>query len=147
MIAHSKPIYLIDTNFLVHAYNDADSHKHTKALELLSLCWQGKCTYALSIQNLAEFFTVITKKVPAPLSKEQAEKIVQDMIQFHQWKILRYDEKTLQEAIELHKRTNHHFWDCLLVATMKENNITHIYTENGDDFKRHDNIDIENPFF
>ncbi len=142
----SKPIYLIDTNILVHAYNNTDAVKHKKAAELLSPCWQGKVIYVLSVQNLAEFFIVVTKKVPSPLSKEQAEKIIQDLINFHQWKILRYDEQTLQHAITLHKETNHHFWDCLLAATMNQHNITHIYTENSDDFKRHHNLIVKNPF-
>ncbi len=146
MIAPSKPICLIDTNILVHAYNNTDATKHQKAIELLSLCWQRKVVYALSMQNLAEFFIVITKKVPSPLSKEQTEQIIQDLITFHQWKILRYDEKTVQQAIILHKETNHHFWDCLLVATMHQHNITHIYTENSDDFKRHHNLIVKNPF-
>lgn len=146
MTASSKEIFLIDTNILVHAYSSADAQKHKKSVELLADCWSGKSTFALSVQNLAEFFLVITKKVPTPLSKEQAEKIIQDITAFHQWKILRYDEQTVQEAIIVHKHTNHHFWDCLLVATMNQHMITHIYTENVDDFKRHSNIIVKNPF-
>ena len=141
-----KAFSLIDSNVLVHAYNTADRRKHAIANDLLEKCWRKEVYYAVSAQNLAEFFIVVTKKVPLPLSIEQAEQIITDICLFSHWTVLSYDEKTLQKAVQLYKQSKHHFWDTLIAATMLHNGLFHIYTENGDDFKKFAGLRAENPF-
>ncbi len=142
----NEGISLIDSNVLVHAYNRADARKHVAAVNLLEKCWQRQVVYAVSIQNLAEFFVVVTKKVPSPLSIENAEKIIADICAFSHWRVLRSDEKTLQQAISLYKEFKGHFWDVLIAATMIDSGISHIYSENTDDFNRINGIRAKNPF-
>ena len=139
-------LYLVDTNILVYAYDLTDQKKHNIARELLEKCWKKEIVYAISSQNLAEFFIIVTKKIPSPLSIEEAEQIIKDICSFSSWKILHYTEKTLQQAIILFKEQKKHFWDALITATMLEAGITNIYTENEEDFKRFDKLTVTNPF-
>lgn len=140
-----EPLFLVDTNILVYSYDTTDQKKHQKAKELLQQCWQRKKTCAISAQNLAEFFVVITKKVPTPLSIEDAEKIIKDIISFTHWKVLHYDQEILLQSMALYKKSKKHFWDALLAATMIEAGINHIYTENTADFAGFEKIIATNP--
>lgn len=139
-------VFLIDSNILVYAYDKTDLRKHRIAEKLLEKCWNKELAYAISAQNLAEFFIIITKKVPFPLSIERAEQIVNDVISFSHWRILHYNQYTLKQGISLHKKSQKHFWDALIAATMINNGIFHIYTENAKDFEQFENITVVNPF-
>ena len=135
--------HLIDSNVLIYAYDRSDNVKHKKAVELLSKCWEGKIMLAISAQNLAEFFVVVTTKLKPALSIREAEQIVQDIVDFSHWKVLSYNEHVLLKAIKMHKT---HFWDALIAATMLEHGIFTIYTENTADFSQFANIKAINPF-
>ena len=134
----------IDTNILVYAYDITDNKKHKIAKELIARCWRKEVQYTVSAQSLAEFFIVITKKVQNPLSLDQAEQIIKDITKFSSWKIIYYSEKTLIKAIEIHKKTKKHFWDALISATILEQGINKIVTENNKDFI--EGIQAVNPF-
>lgn len=137
---------LIDTNVLVYAYDRTDAKKCSIAVKLLEKCWKRERVYAVSVQNLAEFFVIITKKVPHPLPIEEAEQIISDICSFSGWKVLNYDSETLKLALELYKKQKKHFWDAVLAATMLKSGITKIYTENDSDFKVFEGVVVRNPF-
>jgi len=62
---------LIDTNVLVHTCVLVDARKHAVARKLLQEIWsRGDGT--TSIQNLCEFFMVVTRKITHPMSVEAA---------------------------------------------------------------------------
>ena len=128
-------IGLIDSNILIYGYDKFDIEKNQIAVGLLKKCWQKKAIYALSLQNLSEFFWNITKKVKKPLDKATAYFIVMTLINFSNWKILKFDEETILLAIDISNKFDMDYWDSLLAATMKENKIATIYTENEKDFK------------
>ncbi len=140
-----EPIFLIDSNILIYAYDTTSPTKHEKAKILLEKCWQKQNMYAISTQNLAEFFVIITQKVPFPLSIEEAEQIIKDITSFPYWKILHYDEQTILRSIFYYKKTKKHFWDSLIVATMLQDGIVNIYTENVSDFQSFSEIQVVNP--
>lgn len=52
---------------------------------------------------------------------------------------------TLKKAMDISIKKNIEYWDALIAATMIENNISHIYTENIKDF-RIEGITAVNPF-
>jgi len=89
---------------------------------------------------------VITKKVPNPLSIEEAEHIINDICAFSNWFIINYDQNILLKAMNLHKEKKKHFWDALIVATMLNSNVYNIYSENVNDFKLYEQINVINPF-
>ena len=55
------PDRLIDTNILVYAYDTSEGTKHDIAKEILKKIWQDGGG-VVCVQNLMEFFVVITKK-------------------------------------------------------------------------------------
>ncbi|HLD88748.1 MAG TPA: PIN domain-containing protein [Candidatus Nanoarchaeia archaeon] len=141
----TETLFLVDTNVLVYAYDRTDQRKHHVAALLVEKCWRREVTYAVSIQNLAEFFVVMTQKSKV-LPVEEAQQIIKDILEFSNWKVFNYNSKTLQQAISIFKHKQRHFWDALIAATMTENGVLHIYTENVSDFKEFEGIHAVNPF-
>jgi len=136
---------LFDTNILVHAYNISDERKHEIALSLVKKAWQegGGIT---SLQNLMEFFTVITKKVKRPISKNDAEILVKDILNSENWEVVDRDEDIFIKAMGIAKEANISLWDALIGATMIENGIRKIVTDNEKDFHKIKGIEVVNPF-
>ena len=62
---------LIDTVVLVHAYTVSDEEKHPVALALVEKVWGGEEAIT-TLQNLCEFFSVVTRKVQKPISASAA---------------------------------------------------------------------------
>ena len=126
-------LFLIDTNLLIYAYEKEHSIKKKKAQELIESCLRGKIKLAVSNQNLAEFAHVVTKK--GKLTFEQANASLYDILNFDGFIKLNYSADTVLLAAEIAGEHKMSFWDSLIAATMKENNIFNIYTENIKDFK------------
>ena len=93
-------------------------------------------SYAIALQNISEFYVVVTKKIENPLPTSIARKIVKDIIDFNNWQVISYDEASLITAIDMGIKYKIHYWDSLLCATMKQNGINGIYTENVKDFDK-----------
>lgn len=138
----SDKLFLIDSNVLVYAYDKSDEKKHERARKLLLSCWEGSIVYAISTQNLEEFFYIVTRKIAQPLSVQQAHQVIADIVSFSHWRVLSYNERTLLKATQL----NGKFWDALIASTMLENEIFNIYTEDTSDFKCFMHINAINPF-
>ena len=135
---------LIDTNILVYAHDKSEKEKHKICTELLDRCWFGGEKYTVSLQNLSEFYVIVTRKINKPMERESAEEIVKDIIEFNDFIILEPKENTILSAIEINKKYNLHYFDALLAATMRENGIFKIYTED-DDFDKIPWIENLNP--
>ncbi len=132
-MTEDSKLFLVDTNILVYSYDKDEPSKRGKAEELLSKCFSGEISLAISIQNLAEFVSVTTRK--SKLSFEQARINASDIIDTPNFKKIGYKAETIISAIEIMKEFKTSFWDSLLAATMRENGIFNIYTENVNDFK------------
>lgn len=144
MSCTSDEICLIDTNILVYAYDESEGKKHEICKRLIDECWRLREKYSISIQNLSEFYVVITKKIENPVPMEMAKEIIEDIIEFQNWILMDYDPRTILSAIELNMVYQVHYWDALIAATMRENKIFSIYTEDGD-FKNIPWLNVINP--
>ena len=102
-------------------------------------------SYAIALQNLSEFYVVVTKKIEHPVSKDIVKKIINDIIEFDHWQVLGINDKSLITAIDLSTKYQIHYWDALLCAAMKQNRITNMYTENIKDFGKIPWITAVNP--
>lgn len=69
---------LIDTNILVYAYDASEGNKHKASRKLLKTVWE-EGGGIVCLQNLMEFFVVITKKVENPISIRNAKTIIEDI--------------------------------------------------------------------
>jgi predicted nucleic acid-binding protein len=136
---------LIDTNVLVYAFDTGCGEKQTIAKELLVRCWKNEVNYAVSIQNLAEFSTVVVEKVTFPAPAEDVRQFLTSIISYNGWTVLTYGAHTVIRAHEIRYEYKLHFWDALLAATMEENAIRTILTEDAH-FSRVPWITVINPF-
>jgi predicted nucleic acid-binding protein len=136
---------LIDTNILVYAYDTSEGIKHEKSKELLKQIWESGGG-VVCLQNLMEFFVVITTKVENPISISDAKTIIEDIIKSDNWKVIDRDIDTLLDAIDLVSKYKVHLWDTLIAACMKENEIMEIITENKKDFEKIPDIKVTVPF-
>jgi len=141
----SDELFLIDTNILVYSFNRDDGDKRDICKNLIEKCWNGTQKYAISMQNLSEFYVIVTQKIKAPIPAEVAKQIVQDIIAFSNWQVLEFDSKTLISAMKLNIKHNIHYWDALICATMIENGITCVYTENVRNFNNIPGLTVVNP--
>lgn len=139
-------IIFIDTNILIYAYEEAVETKNKTCFNLIQECLLGKRKLALSNQTISEFIYVASKKISKPLETERIRKIVRWINNYHGYIKLNYTANTTEKALELVDTYKTHYWDALIAATMLENNITTIYTENIKDFGKIKEIRVINPF-
>ncbi|MDI6603343.1 MAG: PIN domain-containing protein [Patescibacteria group bacterium] len=139
------PDKLIDTNILVYAYDTSEGTKHEVSKSLLKQVWEVGGGI-VCLQNLMEFFVVITQKVENPIDVAKAKTIVEDILKSGNWRIIDRDEGTFLSAIDLVSEYKIHLWDALIGACMKENEITEIVTENKEDFEKISDIKVIVPF-
>lgn len=136
-------VFLLDSNVLIYAYEKEESDKKKIAEKIIKNCYTNKIRGAVSNQNLAEFSFVSNKK--GKLDCEEIKQIVGDIINFSGFIKINYSEETILSALSIMKENKTSFWDALLVATMKENGVSNIYTENLGDFKI-PGVKVINPF-
>jgi len=136
---------LFDTNVLVYAYDVSEKAKHQVARALLDEVWDqgGGVT---TLQNLSEFFVVVTGKVQRPISVASARTIVSDIARSSRWLVIDRQVSTMMTAMDLVARVRAPYWDALIAVCMMEHGLHTIVTENERDFKKIPNITVINPF-
>ena len=136
---------LIDTNILVYAFDADSGRKNITAKELIGRSWRGKERYAVSTQNLAEFSVVVREKVAHPVPSDDVRQFLSLVMRSREWQVLGYTAKTIIRAHEIRDEYKLHFWDALLAATMEENTVRTIITEDAH-FRNVPWITVQNPF-
>ena len=137
---------LIDTNILIYAFDVDEREKNKIASKLVEKVISNEIAIVLSTQNLSEFYYIITKKIPNPLSHQDAKNTISKLIFLSNIKILRIKAVTIIKAIDISIEFNIAYWDALIAAVMQENKISIIITENEKDFKKIPWLTIINPF-
>jgi predicted nucleic acid-binding protein len=135
--------YLVDTNILVYAYDRSEPDKQAKALELVDTLARDNSGY-LSPQILAEFFTVVTGKIAAPLSMEQGYASLSNYIQ--SWDIVDLTSAIVLEGARGVIDHRLSFWDSLIWATARMNQIPAILSEDFSHNSVIEGVRFINPF-
>jgi predicted nucleic acid-binding protein len=118
---------LIDTNILVYLYDLSEPVKQQKSMMLINRLVTLNSA-VISSQVLSEFFTTVTQRISEPLSIDEAE---QRVIHFCQiWPILQVNELIILEAIRGVKAHRFSYWDALIWATARLNQVRTILSEN-----------------
>ena len=136
---------LMDSNLLSYVFDKSEPKKRRICGELVAGCWKGKREYAVSVQNLSEFYVVVTGKIENPIPKAVARRFIQLIISFQGWVVVNFDANTVTSAIDINMQYGVHYWDALIAATMRENGIFSIYTED-DAFEDVPWLKVTNPF-
>ena len=117
---------LVDTNVLVYAYDRAEPQKGVRAVQVLDrLATAG--VGVLTTQVLAEFTVAVTRKLAAPLTIAEAYDRVLNYTQ--SWRVLDVTSLAVLEAIRGVRDHGFHFWDALIWASARLNQIAVVFSE------------------
>ena len=134
---------LIDTNVLVYGFENSDKFKQEKSMLVIEKSAVENNVF-VSVQNMAELARVLTEKVKIKVPANITQMYLLKMGNL--FRRIFYDEFTIMNALDISEKYKLHFFDALLVATMKENGIKTIITENDKDFEKIPFIKAVNPF-
>ena len=137
--------FVVDTSILVYAYNKSEKEKRGRCINLIKSIFNNEREAFITNQILAELFSVLALKIEKPIPTEKADLIIDSIIKSNNWNKINYTHITIKKAIDLLKSFKIPFWDSLIVATMLENDIFCIYTENTKDFKKVPRLKVINP--
>lgn len=133
----------IDTNVLVYAYDAFSPAKQVRAGEVLTLLAQAG-TGCLSCQVLSEFVAVVTKKIPAPLGIADAHERVANFLRV--WRVLDLTGPIVLEACRGVREHRLNYWDALIWASARLNQIPLILSEDFRDNEVLEGVRFLNPF-
>lgn len=129
-----------DTNVLLYADDRAAPAKQRRALELLAEHRRAG-TGAVSLQVLQEYFVAVTRKlrVDARLARRKVELLAE-------FDVASVDLTDVLAAIDLHRLHGFSFWDALIVRAAKQAGCVVLYSEDLQDLREIEGIQIVNPF-
>ncbi len=133
---------LVDTNMLIYSVQKREQ-RHKKAVETIEKLVNEK-RMVISAQNLAEFSRVVREKAEPAVDHETVKEYLFGFMKFST--VLEYSGTTVIGAVSLSKTYGIHFFDALLAATMQENGVKEILTENEKDFAKVKWMKATNPF-
>ena len=142
----SSSSYLLDTNILIYAL-DSKSPFFTKTKDIFLKIKKGEIIAYVAQQNIIEAESVLTKAY-----KQNVIKVVQSLenvINSFQITIISPLSTTLYSFHQIVKQripSRMDLFDAYLCATMLDNSLSHILTNNESDFKGIKGISAVNPF-
>ncbi len=138
-----KAAFLVDTNVLVYAYDPSDQVKRQRATDVLKSLWDTNAG-ALSAQVLGEFYVTVIRGIPSPLTPRDAEQSITRYMR--SWEVYPVTAWAVREAVQATQRHSMQFWDALIWATAKFNQVPTILTEDFTDGRTVEGVRYINPF-
>jgi predicted nucleic acid-binding protein len=133
---------LIDTNVLVYAYDPSDVAKQQRAQQVIQFVGDG--VGALSVQVLGEFYWTVTRRIQPPISAERAARSVENYLR--SWPVLDLTRAVVAEAVLGAGRLQLPYWDALIWATAKLNQVPLVLSEDFADGAFLEGVRFMNPF-
>ena len=135
--------FLVDTNVLACAYDVRDSNRQARAAECLRALARSR-QGALSAQVLGEFFWVATRRLDPPLSAADAERSLTNYAR--SWVVYPITTQAVLEAVRAVQRYQFAYWDALVWATAKLNNVLSVLTEDQPSSSLIEGVRFVDPF-
>jgi predicted nucleic acid-binding protein len=135
-------VEFIDSNVLVYAYDRSAGRKHEIARNLV-MRLLAEMSGVLSLQVLAEFFVVATRKIAQPLPPATAAEIVRDMAA---WKHHAPSAADLLFAMRLVESHRINLWDAMIIRSAVALNADVIWSEDLQHGQAYEGIPVKNPF-
>ena len=133
----------IDTNVFVYLFDETDVHKRNTAERLVRMALETR-NACISYQVVQETLNVVTRKLPSPMSTENAQRFLEQILA-PLWQIMP-SFALYRRGLDLQTRYGFSFYDSLIVAAALESGCTRLYTEDLQHGQRIDGLTIENPF-
>jgi predicted nucleic acid-binding protein len=132
----------VDANVLVYVLDSSAGEKHATAGALVERLWD-EGVGCVSVQVLQEFFVTVTRKIPKPLSTDDALDRVRDL---KAWTVFSPKADDVIAAINLHKRHGINFWDAMIVEAASEMRCDVLWTEDLSNGQVLEGVTVRNPF-
>jgi predicted nucleic acid-binding protein len=133
----------IDTNIFIYLFDETDDRKRAIAEQLIQQALETR-NACISYQIIQETLNVVTRKLPSPMSTENARRFLEQIL-IPLWQTM--PSPTLyQQGLELQARYGFSFYDALIVAAALESGCTRLYTEDLQHGQQVGELLIENPF-
>ena len=145
MTPESERVF-VDTNILIYStFEDFDPEKHIQCTDTLNKLLQAGTTLFISSQILREYFAVSTNQniFKKPLTYRQAVSKMKEFLA--RFTLVHEKESTIHILIALivkYAVARQKIHDMNIVATMVDNDITQLFTYNGQDFKQISEIQL-----
>jgi predicted nucleic acid-binding protein len=139
----TMPPVLIDTNLLVYLYDPNQAAKQNQAkhvLEQLELTRSGR----LSVQALAEFFSVSTRKLSPSLTPAEALKQIALFVRL--WLVFDLTPMIVMEAGRGVRDHGFPYYDAQVWATARLNQVPVVFSEDFRDGSIVEGVHFVNPF-
>lgn len=134
--------FFLDTNVLVYPHDRRESDRSDAAIAVLdALAARGGA--AVSAQVLGEFFWVVTRRLPDPLTS--AEAVRSTTRHAKTWQVLDVTVATVREALRGVEAHDLPYWDALIWATARLAQIPVILSEDFADGREIDGVLCRNP--
>ena len=131
-----------DTNVLVYAHDPRDLAKQALTQRLLTDAIAND-TGVVSAQVLGEFFNAVTRRIPTPLTIEEAEQAVE---QFGVLTVIQIDLPLVQRAVATCRRYQISYWDALIIAAAERAGCTRLISEDLNPDQTYNGVTVINPF-
>jgi len=132
----------IDTNIIIYAYDVTAGKKHEAAGNILAELWNSGLG-VISTQVLQELFVNVVQKIPKPMDKQQAKKIVRDLLKWH---VVVNTGDSIIEAIDISSKSGYSFWDSMIIQAAITGGAAILMSEDFQDGQRINGVTIRNPF-
>lgn len=137
------PPILIDTNLLVYLYDVQSPDKAEQARRVLEHLESTHSGW-VSVQSLAEFIQVVTRKLAPPLTPDEA--LAQVNLFMRTWPIFDLTPLVVLEAARGFRDHNLSYYDAQIWAIARLNQITLIFSEDFSDGQVLEGVRFVNPF-
>jgi predicted nucleic acid-binding protein len=129
-----------DTNILIYADDKAVPAKQRHALDLVAEHRRAR-TGVVSLQVLQEYFVTVTRKLH--VDPGVARRKVELLAEFD---VAAPDLADILAAIDLHRLHGLSFWDALILRAAKQSGCKILFSEDMQDRREIDGLQIVNPF-
>lgn len=129
-----------DTNVLVYTDDKAAPSKQRQSIELVAEHRRSR-TGVVSLQVLQEYFVTVTRKlqVDARVARRKVELLAE-------FDVASPDVSDVLATIDLHRLHAISFWDALILRAAKQAGCRVLFSEDMQDTREIDGVQIVNPF-
>jgi predicted nucleic acid-binding protein len=132
----------VDTNVVVYAHDATAGEKRERAAELiLNLARERRGL--LSVQVLMEFVVTVTRKIPRPLSPEEAAQVVDD---FSTWNVYCPAAADVGRVTRLSARYEISLWDAMIIHAAAQMDAAIVWSEDLNHGQAYEGVVVRNPF-
>jgi predicted nucleic acid-binding protein len=130
----------LDTNVLVYTDDRSAPAKQRRAIALVEEHRRAR-TAVVSMQVLQEYFVTVTRKlsVDAQLARRKVELLAE-------FDVASPDVPDVLAAIDQHRLHGISFWDALILRSAKQSGCSVLLSEDLQDMREIDGVQIVNPF-